>query len=110
MNKSFRYVSNPVEVDAIKMSDLENESNATVALPGWILPAIVNGAVSSDPTGVTFCNTKQGKVQVHPTDWLIRLDDGEIYPCSDEVFKTKYSKVTTEDASADTGRFHGGKG
>lgn len=88
MNK-FTFMTKPMIVQAFKISDLE--SIHTIAMPGWLFPAIADGTICVTDNTVA---TKQGRVAFRPsTDWLIRLDDGEIYPCSDEVFQRKYETV-----------------
>lgn len=97
---NFYYTSNPVMVQAFKLSELESVN--TIAMPGWLMPAILDGTIVMKDTS-NVCKTRQGDVAFNPdTDWLIRLDDGEIYPCSDDVFKVKYSK-TPEQAESRNG-------
>lgn len=43
-------------------------------------------------------NTKQGEVNAKKTDYIIKLDDGEVYPCNEETFKKKYELVEFTDS------------
>jgi hypothetical protein len=84
----FDYVSKPVQVQAYHLAKLE--SNETQAFPGWLMPAVMNGTINLE---TKQCKTRQGLVAFKDDDWLIRLSDGEIYPCSNEVFTAKYEQV-----------------
>jgi len=89
----FTYVTKPVTVEAFEYALLD--SPHTIALPGWLMPAISGGILKPSATvpDQWYCTTKNGDVLINKTDMLIRLDDGEIYPCDIEVFKKKYEKL-----------------
>jgi hypothetical protein len=88
----FRYMAKPVEVEAVKASVAYGDHDPA-DVPWWLRRAIIAKDIDI-VSGVARCNTKQGPVQVDPTeDMLIRLEDGEIYPCKIEVFEKKYVKI-----------------
>ena len=96
MSNTFKYVAKPVEVEAFPAANLLEGADETVAMPSWAFKAVAAKVIYSHEHeyGTDFaCVTKQGPVQINKGDWLIRLADGEIYPCSDEVFKNKYQKI-----------------
>lgn len=37
--------------------------------------------------------TNHGVVFANKTDWIIRGEDGEYYPCKNDVFEKKYTRV-----------------
>lgn len=88
----FEYITKPVTVQAVSTEALNNFKD-TVAIPQWVVAALFEGTLSKIG-GVLTCMTRNGPVGVNPTDMLIRLDDGEIYPCALEVFKKKYEPVS----------------
>ncbi|WCD44280.1 hypothetical protein Tiera_024 [Polaromonas phage Tiera] len=89
---SFKYKTKPVEIEAFRLSP----EGHTQAIPQWFFKATADGtlhAKANPDRDIHFCNTRQGPVQVNSGDYLIRLEDGEIYPCSEEVFNKKYEKI-----------------
>ncbi len=88
----FTFVSKPVQVEAIAFSELDNVSTETKAFPSWLVPAIIAGTIQQQGEA-WVCKTKNGFVAINPTDMLIKLADGEIYPCDIGVFKNKYEAV-----------------
>lgn len=89
----FDYVSKPVVVQAFRLCDLNGTT--THRIPSWLMPAITDGTINVKGMQV---NTRQGPVKFKEDDWLIRLEDGEIYPCSDEVFQKKYEQLPASQA------------
>ena len=81
-----KYVSRPVVIDAFR--NTEDSDNA----PQWVLDAVCDGRIRSCGTDVPvwICKTNHGFAEFGTGDWLIRGRDGEIYPCKDEIFKSKY--------------------
>lgn len=86
----FLYTTKPVTVEAFDSKLLD--PNDTIKMPGWLVSAMIDGTIYAHGD-IHHVKTRQGPVAMNKGDWLIRLDDGEIYPCSDEVFKKKYEKV-----------------
>lgn len=87
---NFQYKTKPVIVEAIKLPT----SDDITKVPAWCVEALTSGTIFADASaGDTKVTTKQGPVTINEGDWLIRLDDGEIYPCADEVFQKKYEKL-----------------
>lgn len=84
----FDYITKPVRIQAYHLAKLE--SSDTQRFPNWLMPAITNGTLNLE---TKQCKTRQGYVSFKDDDWLIRLDDGEIYPCANEIFVKKYEQV-----------------
>lgn len=90
---SFIYVTKPVQIEAVSYDVLSYmEKGITAAIPKWLLGGFIDGTLAMAGTELT-CNTKNGRVAVNPGDMLIRLADGEIYPCDLQVFNSKYEKL-----------------
>lgn len=86
----FKYVTKPVEIEAVR-ADIAFDKDI-VAIPVWYVDAAIDGTIYNDDDK-EMCKTKQGPVQINSGDYLIRLADGEIYPCSAGVFENKYQKI-----------------
>lgn len=95
---SFSYFTKPVIVQAFPFAKLESSDGSTVAFPQWLIPAILNGTIKASNLNpdTWYCTTKNGDVVINPTDMLIHLDDGEIYPCDIQVFNNKYEACPEE--------------
>ena len=90
---SFTYTTKPVQIEAVSSDVLSYMGKGiTVAIPKWLMGSFLNGTLATAGTVLT-CNTKNGRVAVNPGDMLIRLADGEIYPCDLQVFNSKYEQL-----------------
>ncbi len=85
MNK---YVKNPVEITAIqyKWNDLPGQSQDEVQDN---IADFVNQNIELRGDRVLFYGAI-GQVSVEPGDWVIKQNDQDFYPCSDEVFQQNY--------------------
>ena len=90
-NSQFLYGTKPVTVEAVAFSVAEGDE--TKAIPQWFVQAILKGTLYQRSEGRWGCITRNGPVLINPTDMIIRLADGEIYPCALEVFNAKYELV-----------------
>lgn len=88
---NFQYITKPVIIEAIRTPT----SDDIALVPTWYVEAVEAGVIFIDGTD-TLITTRQGAVIINERDWLIRLDDGEIYPCADEIFQKKYRKPLDE--------------
>ena len=95
----FTYTTLPVPVEAVN-SDILDEFCAgtnTVQVPWWVVQALASGALRWEPkeSGVygRVCATKNGTCIITPGAWLIKPQDGELYPCCDATFKQRHQKV-----------------
>jgi hypothetical protein len=87
---SFKYKTKPVVVEAASSDLLSIPAHN----PEWLINAVIKGTVHDNTLeGIWVCTTRNGPVVINPKDMLIRLDDGEIYPCALEVFEKKYEKL-----------------
>lgn len=51
-------------------------------------------AVKTDPIGRHYVRGRQGLVEVHLGDWIIREADGSgYYPCAPDVFAAQYEEA-----------------
>lgn len=102
-----RYRSKVVEIDAFRFQ--------REAYPGWfadamnarkirigIAPIVPVGPVAlavsappamADTRPAALIDTLEGTMTALPGDWIIRVTEGEFYPCKDSVFQRKYEPV-----------------
>ena len=90
-----RYKSKPVEVEAVKHSEISTEE--TTVVPVWLLKAIRTGVVVV-VGGDTYIKTLDGDMKVSDDDWIIQGIEGELYPCKDSIFQAKYEAVEQEQS------------
>lgn len=86
---SFRYTMNPITVEAVQLSVLE--SNDTVAIPTWLMKAIMSGEIY-ETLDVTYVKTLEGSIEVTKDSYIIRGIQGELYPCKKDIFLATYTK------------------
>ena len=86
MNK---YVKNPVEITAIqyKWNDLPGQSQDEVQDQ---IAEFVNQNIEL-VDDVIYLDGVHGQVEVKQGDWVIKQNDQDFYPCSDEVFQQNYT-------------------
>lgn len=72
------------DVDAFKF-----EGQGPVEWPQWARDTL---DLRFEITNVQ-CLTKHGSARANIGDWIIRTPAGEVYPCTDEVFKKNYAPV-----------------
>lgn len=88
-----KFKSKPVVIEAWQW----NGENAT-QWPKWLYDWEHNNEVCSLHAGNLLIPTLEGRVRVSVGDWVIRGTEGELYPCKDSVFKTKYEPVDGDNA------------
>ncbi len=91
----FRYVSRPVEVNAVRLSW---RNVAEVA--AWVAHNSSDDIVAhipdrDDPTDRAWIDipTLEGVMRANQGDLVIRGTEGEFYPCKDSVFQRKYALI-----------------
>lgn len=70
--------------------------------PEWIVDAIRNTSVwfvnaGKEDECVLVIDTLEGQMEAKPGDWIIRCVDGELYPCTLDVFEKTYEQVDDEE-------------
>lgn len=84
-----KFRSKPVEIEAFRPFNTRKKD-----APEWYRTAFdIVGTVQSMGGDVLRVHTRHGWTHCRRGDWLIRLNDREMYPCSDEVFQAKYEPV-----------------
>ena len=85
------FKSKVVEIQAERCSVLiENAENDWKALPEWFRDAYERGGVVITHNFI-HCPTLNGPAQAQREDWIIcGMNNDEIYPCTDEIFRKKY--------------------
>jgi hypothetical protein len=87
-----KYRSKPVVIEAWQFNSGDYES-----MPVWLrdyrdktlnLPCLV-----TDDGNAMLVPTLEGTMRASLGDWIIKGTEGELYPCKDSVFKTKYEAV-----------------
>ncbi len=87
MNK---YVKNPIEITAIQYQ-LDDENISIDEAQDKIADFVGQNIEVVDD--VIYLNGVHGQVEVKQGDWVIKQNDNDFYPCSDEVFKQNYKQV-----------------
>ena len=86
MNK---YVKNPVEITAIQYLWTDEPGKSQEEVQDKIAYFVGQNIELSDD--VIYLNGVHGQAEVNPGDWIIKQNDTDFYPCSDEVFKQNYT-------------------
>lgn len=86
-----RYVSKPVEITAIRWwagtnDEAVRQFSVSSASYFWRLVEADDG-----PFSQVFDYLHDTWVGVYDGQWIIRGTKGELYPCDDEVFRSKYA-------------------
>ena len=84
-----QYRKKPVVIDAIQISDNDDE------LLAWLGEFVVPFEVIADHTIVI--HTLEGDMRADPGDWIIRGIKGEFYPCKPDIFEQTYEEVIQID-------------
>lgn len=87
------YITKPVKVKAARFE--KSKYPGIYFIPGMEV-RILQDALGGVLDVSFYLPTKDGEVRVNHGDWIIELDDGERYPCSDEVFRKKYELLETK--------------
>jgi hypothetical protein len=82
------YRKRPLEIEAIRYTRDSADAVEAFCAKGW------DGATSPcydhNPDGSFALATIEGEVRVRYGDWVIRGVEGELYPCSDSIFRATY--------------------
>lgn len=81
----------PVEVDAWQIQLPLTDPHVQHA-PAWVLEAIGRGTVAQSG-GRLVVETREGAMTATAGAWLLRGVEGELYPCSDRIFRATYEAV-----------------
>lgn len=83
----------PLEVEAFKWTGDRYQEHD----PDWIVEAIIMGIVTFEVDDnlnpLLLIETQHGVIRANSGDYIIRGINGEIYPCSEEIFLNTYDKV-----------------
>jgi hypothetical protein len=79
----------PLEFEAIQWSDLPGVHETVYA---WMKASGQNHRYENT-TGILRFTTREGGVGCLPGNWLIRDDEGEVYPILDRRFRRLYEVV-----------------
>ncbi len=86
-----KYRKRPVVIEAFKLSDLSTDQ--TMMIPGWVLPALMDGTIVVGADGTAIVKTLEGQHIAQADDWIIRGVKGELYPCKPDIFAATYEAV-----------------
>ena len=87
----------PTEVEAVPVRKILQAAKRGIAeSPAWLQKAYDSGkiALAADYLLIT---TLEGQVRAKVSDWLIRGVQGELYPCSRDVFEASYEEIPEDD-------------
>ncbi|MGY3392957.1 hypothetical protein ACVWW6_005548 [Bradyrhizobium sp. USDA 3311] len=76
------YRKKPVVVEAFEYRDV---SNTDPSVPGWFVDAVLAGKVIASPNSIAI-TTSNGMRRAYDGDWIVRGEDGELYPYKPMVF------------------------
>ena len=86
-NAVSKYITKPVEVEAIQYSPTGKPS---AELIGFLLE---NGIDFEFINGALFIQMRVGKRKALPGDWIVKYPYGEICPCKSDAFAQTYQAV-----------------
>lgn len=86
MNK---YVKNPVEITAIQYQWTDEPGKSQDEVQDKIAEFVNQNIELVDD--VIYLDGVHGQVEVKQGDWVIKQNDQDFYPCSDEVFQQNYT-------------------
>lgn len=86
MNK---YVKNPIEITAIQYQWTDEPGNSQDEVQDKIAEFVNQDIELVDD--VIYLDGVHGQVEVKQGDWVIKQNDQDFYPCSDEVFQQNYT-------------------
>ena len=95
MCQTTRYCKKPVEIDAIKISEIFSAIAAAKwsLLPDWVRLGFGSGRYSVMDDDRIEIRTLEGGMIGEPDDYLIKGIAGEFYPCKPDIFELTYEKV-----------------
>lgn len=83
-----RFTKKPVTIDAWQIVDCRSDD--TLALPQWLVRAVLTGDVSQNDAGVMSITTLEGVMTGSIGDWVVRGTRGELYPVKAQIFVDIY--------------------
>lgn len=84
------YKQKPVEVTATQW-DGTLESGDDIYL--WAGNKVLSYTTSDGKSALVVYTSLGGDVRLNPGDWILCNDEGEFFPCADDVFKAKYERI-----------------
>lgn len=95
-----RFRKKPVEIDAVKCSELLYAFEKDwKALPDWAEAAYEDGVIVAITSANLTIKTLEGDHLARIEDWVIRGVKGELYPCKPDIFEATYDPVPTQSNS-----------
>lgn len=99
-----KFRKRPVEIEAVQfrgVPDLPFERAHWAAEADWFEEALERGRTTGQGgiwhEGETLAvHTPEGVMTARPGDWIIRGVQGELYPCTPDIFAATYERVWEE--------------
>lgn len=89
-----RYRKLPVEIEAVKVSELLNcFKNNWSELPEWVKDGYKTTTINTITDTGFIIKTLEGNMQAFIDDYLIKGVNGELYPCKPDIFEKTYELV-----------------
>jgi hypothetical protein len=89
-----------VEIEAHRYIAAEANGDATQVIPEWFLRAVADGTIEQEQKrdGRNFLTihdrtNNHGDLIANDGDWVMRGVNGELYPCTNEVFEQTYERI-----------------
>lgn len=94
-----RVIKKAVTVDAWQFPEIDKNETVELAsaddheVPVWVVVAIARGQLVLSVESFHTVVTSSGDMSAGAGDWLMRGVEGELYPCTDSVFRKTYELV-----------------
>lgn len=92
-----KFRTKPIEVEAFQYDGDFMDSNGRYYIPQWAIDAYEAGTLYFDTiNGVPaelLIETETGALHVPLDDYIIKGDDGRLYPCNRTVFEAAFKTV-----------------
>lgn len=81
-----KYRRKPIEVEAVRFG-------VDTQLPDWFIQKMVENVILSFSNGTGYVKTSHGGMTVKKGDYIIRVENGEVYPCEAQMFERNYVMI-----------------
>ena len=81
-----KYRKKPVEVEAVRYMIDDT-------LPDWFMDRVTNNTIITHKDGTCDINTLEGIMKSNKGDYIILRVNGEVYPCTPDIFEKTYEPL-----------------
>lgn len=80
-----KYRKKPIDIEAFRF-----EGQPPSQWPAWASNSL---AIRRSGLALYIDDEHHGPIRCNPGDWILKGVNGEIYPCTDDVFRKSYDEV-----------------